>query len=44
MKEKILTQTLERFMDGETTLDEEAFLADFFRNATDNDKPADIAE
>lgn len=43
MKEKILTQTLERFMDGETTLDEEAFLADFFRNATDNDKPADIA-
>ena len=43
MKEKILTQTLERFMDGETTLDEEAFLADFFRNATDNDKPTDIA-
>lgn len=43
MKEKILTQTLERFMDGETTLDEEAFLADFFRNATDNDKPDDIA-
>ena len=43
MKEKILTQTLERFMNGETTLDEEAFLADFFRNATDNDKPADIA-
>ena len=43
MKEKILTQTLERSMDGETTLDEEAFLADFFRNATDNDKPDDIA-
>lgn len=38
-----LTALLQRFMDGTTTVDEEAVLADFFRHATDSDRPADIS-
>lgn len=39
-----LTALLQRFMDGTTTVDEEALLADFFRHASDCDRPDDIPE
>lgn len=39
-----ITSLLNRFMDGATSLDEEAQLADFFRHATDSDKPQDMSD
>lgn len=39
-----ITSLLKRFMDGATSLDEEAQLADFFRHATDSDKPQDMSD
>ena len=44
MNDKTLKELLKRFMDGDTTLDEEARLTKFFRQATDNDKPQGIAD
>lgn len=44
MNDKTLKELLKRFMDGETTLDEEALLTEYFRQATDNDKPQGIAD
>lgn len=44
MNDKTLKELLKRFMDGDTTLDEEARLTKFFRKATDNDKPQGIAD
>jgi len=38
-----ITSLLNRFMDGTSSLDEEALLADFFRHATDSDKPQDMS-
>ena len=43
MNDKHLTSLLQRFMDGATTVDEETVLADFFRHATDTDRPDCIA-
>lgn len=40
MRQEDINRLMERFMDGMTSLDEEARLADYFRNATDNDRPA----
>lgn len=39
-----ITSLLNRFMDGATSLEEEALLADFFRHATDSDKPQDMSD
>lgn len=39
-----ITSLLNRFMDGATSLEEEALLADFFRYATDSDKPQDMSD
>lgn len=39
-----ITSLLNRFMDGATSLEEEALLADFFRHATDGDKPQDMSD
>lgn len=39
-----ITSLLNRFMDGATSLEEEAMLADFFRHATDSDKPQDMSD
>lgn len=40
MKKEKTVELLARFMEGMTTVEEEEVLADFFRNATDDDKPA----
>lgn len=40
MRQKNITELMDRFMDGETTLNEETQLAAFFRQASDKDKPA----
>lgn len=42
MNDKHLILLLQRFMDGATTVDEETALADFFRRATDADRPDGI--
>lgn len=39
-----ITSLLNRFMDGATSLEEEAMLADFFRHATDGDKPQGMSD
>ena len=39
MNERLLTSLLQRFMDGMTTVEEESALAEFFRRATDADRP-----
>lgn len=39
-----ITSLLNRFMDGATSLEEEALLADFFRYATDSDKPQGMSD
>ena len=44
MKEVRIEELLSRFIDGETSVEEETVLADFFRKATDGDKPADMPE
>ena len=41
---KDIAELLDRFIDGETSVEEETALADFFRNATDADKPADMLD
>ena len=42
MKQAKMEELLVRFMDGETSVEEETALAGYFRNATDDDKPADM--
>lgn len=44
MKEVRIEELLSRFIDGETSVEEETVLADFFRKATEGDKPADMPE
>ena len=39
-----MEELLVRFMDGETSVEEETALAGYFRNATDDDKPADMPD
>mgnify|MGYP003534071139 FL=1 len=41
---KDIEKLLKRFMDGETSVEEETALTDFFRSATDEDRPANISE
>ena len=38
-----IERLLSRFMDGETSVEEEALLADHFRHATDDDKPEAVS-
>lgn len=38
------TKLLERFMAGETTLEEEKILSDFFQTASDAEKPKQISD
>lgn len=40
---KDIEKLLKRFMDGETSVEEETALTDFFRSATDEDRPANIS-
>ena len=44
MKEIELEGMLARFMDGETSVEEETALAEYFQDATDEDKPAGMSE
>ena len=44
MKDAKMEELLCRFMDGETSVEDEATLANYFRNATDEDKPAGMPE
>ena len=44
MKQAKMEELLVRFMDGETSVEEETALAGYFRNATDDDKPADMPD
>ena len=44
MKEIELEGMLARFMDGETSVEEETALAEYFQDATDEDKPAGMPE
>lgn len=44
IKDDTIIEQLQRFMDGATSLEEEARLARFFRHATDGDKPAAISD
>lgn len=44
MKEKEITNLLTRFMDGNTTVEEETTLAHFFCNATNSQKPAAMTQ
>ena len=44
MKQAKVEEVLVRFMDGETSVEEETALAGYFRNATDDDKPADMPD
>ena len=44
MKQAKMEELLVRFMDGETSGEEETALAGYFRNATDDDKPADMPD
>ena len=44
MKDIEVEELLKRFMDGETSVEEETALADFFRGAGDEDRPDSIPE
>ena len=44
MKKAEWEKLLERFMDGKTTVEEEVTLADWFRHASDADKPKGMAD
>lgn len=44
MKEIEVEELLKRFMDGETSVEEEDALAEYFRGATDDDRPDNISK
>lgn len=44
MKEIEVEELLKRFMDGETSVEEETALAEYFRGATDDDRPDNISK
>lgn len=44
MNDDKISELLQRFMDGLTSLEEEARLADFFRHASDGDKPRGMSD
>ena len=44
MKEIEVEELLKRFMTGETSVEEETALAEYFREATDEDRPDSIPE
>ena len=44
MKDIEVEELLKRFMDGETSLEEEMALAEYFRDASDGDRPFSIPE
>lgn len=44
MKEIEVEELLKRFMDGETSVEEETALTEYFRGATDDDRPDSIPE
>ena len=44
MKEIKVEELLKRFMDGETSVEEEMALTEYFRGATDDDRPDSIPE
>ena len=44
MKDIKVEELLKRFMDGETSVEEEMALTEYFREATDEDRPDSIPE
>ena len=44
MKDIKVEELLKRFMDGETSVEEEMALTEYFRGATDDDRPDNISK